>query len=108
MHCGRKECTTVLYLCETIHYTDIVDICTVSADLPFLFGMVQNLDSGLDYVLDYGLDFGLDSKLTSRFQASLAEQDSHTKSRRESGDTRILCWCCTVSKSVGNYSGTPL
>ena len=30
---------------------------------------------------------------------SLAEPDSHTKSRRESGDTHILSWCC---KSVGN------
>ena len=33
---------------------------------------------------------------------SLAEPDSHTKSGRESGDTRILSWCCTVSMSVGN------
>ena len=33
---------------------------------------------------------------------SLTEPDSHTKSGRESGDTRILSWYCTVSKSVGN------
>ena len=35
-------------------------------------------------------------------RVSLAEPDSHTKSGRESGDTRVLSWCCTVSKSVGN------
>ena len=33
---------------------------------------------------------------------SLAEPDSHTKSGRESGDTRVLSWCYTVSKSVGD------
>ena len=30
-----------------------------------------------------------------------AQPDSHTKSGKESGDTRIMNWCCTVSKSVG-------
>ena len=33
---------------------------------------------------------------------SLAEPDSHTKSGRESGNTRTLSWCCVVSNSVDN------
>ena len=37
-----------------------------------------------------------------RDRGSLAEPDPHTKSGRESGDTRILSWFCTVSKSAGN------
>ena len=32
--------------------------------------------------------------------SSLAEPDSHTKNGRESGDTRILSWCCTVSMDI--------
>ena len=35
-------------------------------------------------------------------QFSLAYPDSHTNNGRESGHSRILSWCCTVSKSVGN------
>ena len=39
---------------------------------------------------------------------NLADPDSHTTRKAgetESGDTRVLSWCCTVSKSVGNYVG---
>ena len=36
---------------------------------------------------------------------NLADPDSHTTRKAgetESGDTRVLSWCCTVSMSVGN------